>query len=265
MAGWWDVYRAVTSATLRARLSYRWNFVLDIALQMVMLAAELLVVVFIAAAVHGIGGWSVDQIIFLYGLSSLSAGLYRVFASELHGFDRYLVDGEFDAVLTRPAPTLIMVSARSVDFQQAGMLLQGFLIVAYSSARLHLWRLDGPWLLAQVAVAWMSGGLVWFGIVVAFAALGFWTTRIDDLAPVVLYGPETAANYPISIYPHAIQAFFYGVLPVAFAGYIPARVILHKGLGWLWLPACLGIGVATVVAAIGFWRLGVRRYTSTGS
>lgn len=66
MRDWWAVYRAVASATLRARLAYRCNFFLDLGLQMVMLVAELLVVVFIATAVHGIGGWSVDQIVFLY-------------------------------------------------------------------------------------------------------------------------------------------------------------------------------------------------------
>lgn len=259
------MYRSVALATLKARLAYRWNFILDLFFQIVMLLAELLVVVLITAAVHGIGGWSVYQIVFLFGLSSLSTGLYRVFASEFHSFDKYLVNGEFDSVLTRPAPALVVVSARSVDFEQAGMILQGLAIVGYAAWRLHLWALDGPILLVQICLAWLSGGAIWLGIVIAFATLGFWTTRIDDLAPVVLYGPETAANYPLSIYPRAIQALFYGILPVAFGGYIPTRVILHKGLGPLWLLASLGVGVATFAFALGLWQIGVKRYTSTGS
>ncbi len=265
MGDWIGVYKSVASATLRARLAYRWNFVLDLVFQIIMLMAELLVVVLIASAVHGIAGWSVYQIVFLFGLSSLSSGLYRVFASEFHGFDKYLVNGEFDSVLTRPAPALVVVSARSVDYEQAGMLVQGLAIVGYAAWRLHLWQIDGPILLAQILSGWISGGAIWLGIVIAFATLGFWTTRIDDLAPVVLYGPETAANYPLSIYPRAIQAIFYGILPVAFGGYIPARVILHKGLSPVWLLVSFAVGAATLAGAVGFWQIGVRRYTSTGS
>ncbi len=265
IGNWIVVYRAVAAAILRARLTYRWNFMLDLFLQIVMLLAELLVVVLIVTTVHGLGGWSVYQIVFLFGLSSLSSGLYRVFASEFHSFDKYLVNGEFDAVLTRPAPSLVVLSARSIDFAQAGMIIQGLAIVGYASQELHLWQLDGFSLLWQTAIAWISGGAIWVGIVIIFATLGFWTTRIDDLAPVVLYGPETAANYPLSIYPRAIQAIFYGILPVAFGGYIPARVILHKDLGSVWLVISLGVSILTLAFAILFWQIGVRRYTSTGS
>ena len=260
-----QVYLAVARATLRARLMYRWNFVLDVAFQWVMLMAELFVVILVASAVHGVAGWSVPQLILLFGLGSLAAGTYRVFASELHAFDKYLVNGEFDAVLTRPAPSLIVVAARSVDVQQVGMLLQGLVIVAYAVWRLHLWPQDGFGIIGEITLAWLSGGAIWVGLVIVLATLGFWTTRIDDLAPVILYGPETATTFPLSIYPPSIKMIFYGILPIAFGGYVPARVILHKGLGPIWLLLSLGVAALTLVLSVVFWNIGVRRYTSTGS
>lgn len=206
------------------------------------------------------------QLVFLYGLHSLSAGFYRVFGSEFHNFDKYLVRGEFDTVLTRPAPALLVVSARSIDVEQSGMMLEGAILTMVAVEHLHLLARYGALTVAgEIAAAVVAGSLIWYAIVIVLAALGFWVTRTDDLATIFLYGPETAAGYPLSIYPRAVRVLFSAVLPVAFGGYLPARVILHKGLGPDWLALSAGVAVVALTVATGFWRLGVRHYTSTGT
>lgn len=260
------LYGKLARVTLKTRWAYKANLVLDLTFQMGMLSAELAVLLLIASAVHGIAGWNGYQLVFLYGLNSLSAGFYRVFGSEFHNFDKYLVHGDFDTVLTRPAPTLLVISARSIDVEQSGMMLEGAILVIVAVGHLNLLaRWGALTVTGEILGAVVAGSLIWYAIVIVLAALGFWVTHTDDLATIFLYGPETAAGYPLSIYPRAVRVLFSAVLPVAFGGYLPARVILHKGLGPEWLALSAGVAVVSMMVATGFWRLGVRHYTSTGT
>lgn len=262
---WLVLYRVLAASSLRAKMVYRWNFVVSVLCQMVMYLADLAGVLVILRQVGTIGGWDAWDIVFLYGLVTSSAGVYLIFGAELHDFDKYLVNGEFDSVLTRPAPTVLTIAARSVGIEQAGACLQGIAVVAFASARLGP-ELGWGWArYGEVAVAMATGAAIWFSMLVATATLGFWTTRIDDLQPVFLYGLQTAAEYPLGIYPKAVRAIFYSVLPVAFGSYVPASVLLGKGFGQLHLAASVAVAAACLVGSTAFWNVGVRHYASTGS
>jgi len=76
-------------------------------------------------------------------------------------------------------------------------------------------------------------------------------------------------RFPLSIYPQPVQWCFSFVVPFAFVSFVPAELILHKDtvallnpqLGYL-TPA---VGVAVFAAGYLLWRIGLRRYQSTGS
>ncbi|MCL6446469.1 MAG: ABC-2 family transporter protein [Alicyclobacillus sp.] len=262
---WFSLYRLLVKSKLKARSAYRLNYVLSLVMQMFLSAAELGAVLLILHRVHTIGGWSADEITFLFGLIVFSSGTYRIFGSELHDFDKYLVNGEFDAVLTRPAPALLTLMARSMDVEHVGRLIQGVIILIVEFIRLGPSHGFNVLTVFEIVYAMICGAIIWFAMVITVATIGFWTTRIDELQPVFLYGPETATSYPLNIYPRVIQAIFYSVMPVAFGAYVPASLMLHKGMPpSLWCVTGL-VSVITICLALGFWSLGIRRYTSTGT
>lgn len=266
MRDWLTMYRVLAWTTLKARAAYRWNFFLSLFFQMVLLSAELAVVLLIVARVNGIGGFSVDEVLLLFGLTITSSGLFRVFASELHDFDKYLVYGEFDGILTRPVPTWLAVAGRSIDVEQLGAVLQGAVALSVAMVRLHLVARFGSIEIAEALTGVLAGTLVWLGLVTGVAALGFWTTRIDELQPMLLYGPETASSFPLSIYPAGIRVLFYSVIPVAFGSYVPALVMLHKpGAAPVDLVYSVLAGLAAFGVSLVLWQAGVRHYASTGT
>lgn len=266
MRDWFTMYRVLAWTTLKARLAYRWNFFLSLFFQMVLLSAELAVILLIVARVNGIGGFSVDEVLLLFGLAMTSSGLFRVFASELHDFDKYLVYGEFDGILTRPVPTWLTVAARSIDVEQLGAVLQGVAALTVAIVRLHLVTRFGSVEILQALTGVVAGTLVWLALVTGVAALGFWTTRIDELQPMLLYGPETASTFPLSIYPAGIRALFYTIIPVAFGTYVPALVMLHKpGAAPMDLVYSVLAGLVAFGLSLMLWQAGVRHYASTGT
>lgn len=264
MLGWLRAYGALIGATLRARAVYRVSFVTDIVLQMALFLGELAAVLLIVQRVGGIGGWNTWDVMFLFGLATMSAGIYRVFASELHNFDRYLVDAEFDSVLLRPMPTYLAVVGRGIAPWQAGMSVQGLLVLLFASA--HLPRVTwSSAAIGELIAGAACGAVIWLSLVTATAAIGFWTMRIEDIQPVLLYGPETASSYPMSIYPQAIRDVFFTIVPVACGSYVPAAILLHRGLGPPALLGSLAAAILSACAAALLWQAGVRHYTSSGS
>lgn len=259
------MYRLVALSTFRTKTAYRFNFVVSLVLQMCMYFAELAAVILIVSRVHEIGGWTIYDLMFLYGLVHTSAGVYRVFASELKNFDKYLINGELDALLVRPIPVLLAVMGRSFNIEDMGQGVQGLVVLLYA------WnRLQGtvPFTAMNIGLSFLavfSGSLIWFGIVLSVATIGFWTKRIDDLQPVFLYGPETAMQYPLSIYPKAVQSVFFSILPIAFGSYLPASAILHLGVPTWVVYAGVLVAIVAVFLSLLFWRFGIRHYTSTGT
>lgn len=115
------------------------------------------------------------------------------------------------------------------------------------------------------AVVVASGALLLFGIGLLTATAGFWITRIEVLQTITEDAAHTAVQYPLPIYPKWMRGLLLGVIPAAFANYVPSLYILrHEGGLWLLLAA---VGAAGIVLTAGLlmWRVGLSRYQSTGS
>jgi ABC-2 type transport system permease protein len=77
------------------------------------------------------------------------------------------------------------------------------------------------------------------------------------------------AQYPLAIYRDWFQKLFIFIIPLGCANYFPGLAILgHPDpLGTpVWLQWCCPLaGPLFLVVALRVFRLGIRRYTSTGS
>ena len=83
------------------------------------------------------------------------------------------------------------------------------------------------------------------------------------------YGGATVGEFPTHVFPQWIRWFFIGVVPAGGAVYLPAVFALDapNPMGvpqWAQVASPL-VCVPVLLAAAGVWRLGLRRYESTGS
>jgi ABC-2 type transport system permease protein len=83
------------------------------------------------------------------------------------------------------------------------------------------------------------------------------------------FGGEELSSYPLSIYNRPLRAVFLYLVPLGFANYPAALLLLGRtdphGLpSWLaWLAPI--VAALFLAVALAFWRLGVSKYTSTGA
>ncbi|MGO4276537.1 ABC-2 family transporter protein, partial [Paenibacillus sp. TAF58] len=111
----------------------------------------------------------------------------------------------------------------------------------------------------------LTGAIILFAIGLATAAAGFWLTRIESLQNMTEDASQTAARYPLSLYPKWLQGALLVLVPVGFVNYIPSLYLLRHQGGIGMLLGTIAVSIAALWLAMRFWKLGLSRYQSTGS
>jgi ABC-2 type transport system permease protein len=261
------VYWRLVGAQLRSQLQYRVSFTLDLAGTFVISFIDFLAVLVIFHNIPRLGGWSVHEVAFLYGASSISFATCDLLVGHLDLFPARIRQGTFDMLLIRPRGTLFQVLAGEVTLRRLGRVAQAVVVLVYALAGLSI-----AWNAGRVAVLalMLVSGLVIYGAVwVTGCCLAFWTTEGGEFTNAFTYGGNFLTQYPVNIYSEWARRFLAYVVPMAFVAYFPALYILDKP-DPLGLPSFLRfvsplVAVAAAVVAGSVWRLAVRHYRSTGS
>lgn len=258
------LYGKLLRASVRSVMQYKFSFVLATFFQLWISVSDFLVVLTILWHVRAIGGWSAAQVGVLYGVATTSMALYRMFGSELHGFQNYIIRGEFDGLLLRPWPTLLVLLSRRMEFFRLGGVIQGLTALGISLHFLGGVQTLGWWRLLYVLTLPLTGAAIFFAIGIATSAIAFWTGRVRELQTFAVYAPSYACAYPVSIYPAWLRALL-TLLPVAFIGFVPVRNLLGIG-GQPWhLLTPLIVALVSLRVSLIIWRRGEQAYHSTGS
>ncbi len=261
------LYFILAGAYVRSRLQYRLSFSLTFVAIIIGEASMLGLLGALFAKFHSVNGWTWKEVAFLYSLGALAYSLMRVLGSQLDDFDRYIVRGDLDIVLVRPLPPLFYILASRVELIHVSRLLTSIVVFAIASYLTHLrWTIS---VTVFVITTIFSGGVIMFTFVLISATVALWTTKSGKLTDILTGATKEAAIFPISIYPLAVRVLLTFILPVAFVTYYPAQRLLHKN-EFLGMPEYFQFGapfvaVALLLISYVFWRLGLRRYHSTGS
>lgn len=258
------LYFRLLGASVRARMQYKFDFVVSMALYALGASLEFLTLAAILYRYPSIGGWNLYEVTILCGIANASYGLFRLFGTELNGFERYLVTGEFDSLLVRPWPSLATLLSRNFDLARVGATFQGFLMISFGATG-AIARGAPLWVAPYAFLMPLAGTFVVGAMSLVTAAAGFWLTRIEELSTFTINAPVTAGNYPLHIFPGWMRRMLTLVLPIATFGYFPMNYALGKGGAPWHLALPFGSAALSVWVALQFWNWGERHYQSTGS
>jgi len=258
-------YCLLVATSLRSAMQYRFSFVATTVGSGLIGLVDFLMLAAVLLRFKAIDGWNVYEVALLYGTSAAALGLFRTLGSQIYEFDAYLVNGELDSLLVRPWDPLFLLLARKFDAGRIGQPMHALIVTVLAAVHLVRSGALSPLAAALIPLCIVNGTLVYAGISIATATVGFWTTRIDDLQTITIYAPSTAAEYPLSILPGWLRGLLHTILPVALTNYLPLLYLLGKGAPWYILPVCLAATGFYLVLVWRFWQYGLRKYNSTGS
>jgi ABC-2 type transport system permease protein len=256
------------SISLRAQAQYPASAIMLTVGQCAATAIEALSLWALFDRFGAVDGWRLGEIAVFYGLINISFSIADFLS---RGFDvlgaEFLKTGNLDRLLLRPRTLTLQLIGHDFRVSRAGRLMQGFVVLLIGAASTDLaWT---PLHLALATWTVAGGAALFFGLLVLQGALTFWTTESLEAMNVVTYGGVEAAQYPLSLYAEWFRNFLIFVVPLGCVAYYPVLALLGRSdsLGapdWF-LPAAPLAGFAFLAAAFVPWRLGVARYTSTGS
>lgn len=209
-------------------------------------------------------GWTFEEAALCFGVIHLAYSLSVCFARGFDTFAELVVGGEFDRLLVRPRGTVLQVLGSKIEFTRFGRVLHGAIVLGWAAARLPIeWTWAKAFTLAHMVV---GGTLIFTGVMIMSATLCFWTIEGLEIANIVIDGGREMAQYPLHIYHRAVMIIFTFVIPFGCVSYLPLLYVLGKigGNAALFMMTPLAGGLFFVVSLL-VWRLGVRRYRSTGS
>ncbi|MEP7355991.1 MAG: ABC-2 family transporter protein [Anaerolineales bacterium] len=256
-----DLYGHFLRQQFKTMLEYRVSFVIGAGATVLQQAASLLTIWVVMRQVPSMQGWTLQPILLIYGLMSLSRSLNQLFTDTTFNLGGFIRSGAFDRFLVRPINPLFHLFATFVNVNGVGNLVVGFALVVSAGSALGVFH--SAFNVAYAVVAVLSGALIFTSINLITAVSAFWIVE-NFAVTAVVFENHRFAYYPLTIYPRAFAFALTWVIPYGFASYYPASFLLGRDVGAM---AWLGPVIAVTLTFIGYrlWLFGLSRYTSTGS
>ncbi|MCF2944954.1 ABC transporter permease [Paenibacillus tarimensis] len=248
----------------KTRLTYRADFWIEVLSDLAFQAMNLIVILIAFQHTPTLGGWTESEVVFVYGFFMVPFGIFSCFFNLWNFSDRYIVKGEMDRILTRPAYNLVQIMLENMDPPSLFGSLVGLVIMAITSAQMGM---TYGFLDILVLILLVAGAvLIYFGIYTALTAIAFYSDSPTGILPL-MYNIQNYGRYPVNIYNKVMRFILTWLIPFAFVGVYPAAFFLERSQTDDIRMAFLTPVVGLVFAAIGLavWNFGVKRYRGAGS
>ena len=264
-----SLYGRLLSVQIRSQLQYRFSFILEVTSTAITLGLFFLVLVFVFDRFEQLGGWTIAEVAFLFGMVETAFGVMDMVFSGFDpaNFGQQVRRGTFDQLLLRPVDLTLQVLGSQFVLRRLGRILEGMAILVYALSLLDVRWTAGK--LLYLPVVLLSQVAFFGGLFIVGAAITFWTVESIEVMNVFTYGGSELISYPMHIYQRWMRHFFTYVVPAIFLNYFPALYFLDKSAPFPappWAPFLAPlVGLAILAAAFRFWRFGIRHYQSTGT
>jgi len=248
----------------KTRLTYRADFWVEIMSDMLFQGMNLIIILIMFQHTQALGGWSQAEVVFVYGFFMVPYGIFSTFFSIWNFSERYIVKGEMDRVLTRPAHSLFQVLLENVDPPSLVGSFVGLGIMGLCWSQLGL---PFEWMdIVMLAIFVIGAVLIYAGLYTALSAISFYSDAPTGIVPL-MYNIQNYGRYPVNIYNKIIRFVLTWLLPFAFVGVIPASYFLERKADDLSRLALMTpvMGFIVFGLALLFWNHGVKKYRGAGS
>ncbi|MFH5187058.1 ABC transporter permease [Paenibacillus sp. TAB 01] len=247
---------------MKTRLAYRSDFWIEVLSDLLFNGLNLFFILVVFQHTQQIGEWNEQQILFIYGYFMVPYGIFITFFNLWNFSERYIVKGELDRILTRPAYNLIQLMLENIDPSSLFSALTGFLIMIYSWTQLGIGL---TWYDPFVFLLLVAGSImIYGGIYIFFTSLAFFSDSPTGILPL-LWNLQNYGRYPMTIYNKLLGLLLTWALPFGFVGFYPAAYFLdreHWGQFALLTPL---VGLVFLTVALFIWNFGIKRYRGAGS
>jgi ABC-2 type transport system permease protein len=198
-------------------------------------------------------GWNLAGVMTLYGVVAFGFGAATAFCGNAFLVARVIVSGDLDYYLALPADPLVHLLVSRMSLSSWGDVLFGLLVFLVAA--------PGRWVdLPLFLLLGGFAGLILVAFSVLVGSLAFWVGNADNLATQAINALITFGMYPVEIFPGVVRVLLYTLIPAAFVGSVPARLLSDFHWEQMGLLVAFTTGLALAARGVFYW--GMRRYES---
>lgn len=211
-----------------------------------------------------IAGWTFAEAALCFAVVQTAFAITECFARGFDTFRIAIVSGDFDRVLLRPRGTVLQVLGSTFEINRIGSLLQSFTVLGFAMSQLVIdWTIIKIFTLIFMI---LSGIFIFTGIFILGAVICFWTIEGLEIVNIFTDGGREIAQYPLTIYSKWVMRFFTFIIPFGCFNYLPLLYLTGRADGnaifYMLTPL---LGMLFIVPCTLIWRVGVKKYLSTGN
>ncbi|MEU8886852.1 ABC transporter permease [Streptomyces sp. NPDC048442] len=264
-------YGLIAAMWIRSTMAYRASFVMTTLGNFAGTGLDFVAVLLMFQHVDRLGGFSLGEVAFLYGLAGAALGFADLAMGTMGRLGEKVRDGTMDVLLVRPAPVLAQLAADRFALRRLGRTSQSLAVLAYALVQLNAvdavdWT---PLKVLLVPLTVLSGGVIFAAVFTMGGAFQFWAQDAAEVQSAFTFGGNALLQYPPTVFAKDLVRGVTFLVPLGFVNWIPAMYVLGRPYP---LDVPEWFAFLSPVVAVGFWvvagllwRAGLRSYRSTGS
>lgn len=257
------MHRIFVSQELKRMMEYKGDFIVGIIGFLLGQFFNLLFLWIIFSQIPSLVGWTLEQVVFIYGFSLIPKGLDHLLFDNLWSIGHFTVrKGDFDKYLTRPINPLFHVMVEKLQIDALGELIMGIALICATLPTLAIEWSVVKILLILLVIPFAT--LIYTAIKIATSAIAFWTKRSGNIT-YMFYMVNDFAKYPVTIYNNFVKVVITYIIPFAFTAFYPANYILTGENPLFNIGLTVVIALILLVISVLIWNRGIKAYESAGS
>lgn len=256
------IYGIFLKQYLKGLMEYRVDFLIGMFAFLFSQSAGLLFLYVIFQNINALAGFSIDQILLMYGISLIPKGIDHLIFDNLWLLPRTIRQGQMDRYLLRPIPPLYAFLVERFQPDAFGEIILGIALTVITLLRLSV-TLTAFHIIGLISFI-LVGIFVFTALKLITSSTSFWLKNSYPLMQIT-YDMSDYTKYPLLIFPKFIQLLMTFIIPFALVSYYPTLFILGEtsfiqAFGYL-------VIVTVLLSLLGLWvwKKGLKHYESTGS
>lgn len=256
------LYLKYFTMQLKAELEYRKAFLISIIAKMATSIFSFISIFFLFDKFGSIAGYTFEDVLICFAISFMGYSLAECFFRSFDHFDRMIANGEFDRILVRPKGIILQVLGSEVEFNRFGRTLASIIIlIGVLVNNKQLLQIDNIFTILLMIIGTI---VIYASLFILKAGITFFTTQSLEIMNIFTDGTRDLAQYPLNIYQKWVQKFFTYILPIALVNYYPLLYIIGKTNNKFYMILPI-FTLAFIIPCYSVWKIGIRKYKSTGS
>lgn len=255
---------------IKAALQYPGSYMIGIVSQWLDYSAAAFSLYVMVKSFSSLNGWSVYEVMLLYGISLLS---YAIGASLAFNVQRTMPqiasEGGLDELLTKPLHPLINLIGGNFNAGYLSHVTLSVAVIAVAFIKLHIQ-------LGVLKILWLCACILGAAMLhcAAMLCLSFYSLRHFGESPFdpLYWNLQDYTNYPISIFCKnsvIMQILFTVILPYGFIAFYPSQYFLGKSDFMMFHPVIQYLTPAVGLLAMGlvvvYFNRIIKTYRSSGT